>query len=238
MNNLDEIKARRRNVLYGGTPEIDADIDALLTEVERLTAENAAQKMVSVSVENNPEMVAFGGYLVESAKTGEAIVRLNLGLNLALAKKTGERFTDTVAQTLAHELHHVCQEIAGVIFNETEAESFMEQVDTNCLGESEDAEQAMQEVMTELNAVKAENARLRAELERVADKNDLAICSVCGHYVNIDELGDNGDSPCDECYESFKLQCPLCEYRSNEAENCPTHDVKLIMRSKYAEDGK
>lgn len=80
-------------------------------------------KYVTVTVLQDDEMPAAGAYLAGSATDGHAIVKLNVGFHLCACVETGKtsapEVRKAVAESLAHELMHVCQELMGDALDES-----------------------------------------------------------------------------------------------------------------------
>lgn len=135
----------------------------LQEQLERVTAERdnlkellATGKTFSVRVIAS-EGPAFGAYLAGSAQDGEAQICLNVALCLAVDMDPKK----TLSEVMAHEVLHACQEILGAALTEADIQAGLAKVQGMELSLAETDEQAMQELVRENEALKAERDQWR-----------------------------------------------------------------------------
>lgn len=163
-----------RYKLEAALKSTEAALVAAKGEIERLRKQG-----VVVTVLHDDELPAAGAYLAGSVTDGSAIVKLNLGM-MALGScdesmsESITSFRAAFAETLAHELLHVCQEIAGKAFSEEEVERAISQAraflaDNADAIESVSADELIGQQRDELASLRAELEATQAKLKAIEE---------------------------------------------------------------------
>lgn len=136
----------------------ETDLEVAKAGVERLQRPKSI-KVVAHSLEGN----GFGAYLAGSLQDGEAIILLDLFACLAVDLDPSK----TLAETMAHEVLHVCQEALGKQISESDINSAMAKIQGYELAEAEDLEQIIQDLTRQHIVISERAEKAEAEIKRL-----------------------------------------------------------------------
>lgn len=140
------------------------------------------------------ELPAAGAYLTGSAQQGEAKIQLNARLALRAAKSLGgtvqeqtEAFRQMLADGLAHEMLHACQELVGAAFSETDIEAALQQAngDSDEVQWQDDTDEAREQVIQSLLAEREALIGRMSELQK-------ALSEAASSLEAISDAGNRG----------------------------------------------
>jgi len=111
----------------------------------------------------------FGAYLEGSAKDGEAHIVLNVLLNLAVDKNP----KGALAESLAHEVLHACQDVLGEALTETDIEAAMAKINGIKLDETNEGDEHYEQIIQDnLNIIQQQLEYIN-EIENKFDIADV-----------------------------------------------------------------